>query len=703
MSELLEWRMILMKVYNTDKIRNVVLLGHGGAGKTSLLEAMAYLSGITTRLGNVADGNTLSDYDKEEQNRKFSISTSVAPVVRGDVKINVLDAPGYFDFVGEAEEAAAAADAAIIVINGKSGVEVGTQKAWDLCEKYRLPRIFYISGMDVENASAVNVVDALTELYGTKIAPLYLPIRENEKFVGYVDVVSQKAYKYGDKEKKTEVEEPADMKDDVAARRDAMLETVAETSEEFMDKYFGGEEFTEEEVLGALKQNVCQCDMCPVTIGSSTNLQGINVLLDDVVRYFPSPAERTITGKDVKNDKPYEANYNPDGAKSAFIWKTIVDPFIGKYSMIKVTSGVLKPDDMLYDTESQDEFRSGKLYVFCGNKPQEVPELRAGDIGAIAKLDAATGDTISTKAAPILFEKFDVSTPYTYKKYAAKNKGDLDKVAQALAKIALEDLTMKTVNDAGNHQTLLYGMGDQHLDIIISKLQSKYKVEAELSKPAVAFRETIRKNSDVDSKYKKQSGGHGQYGHVKMKFEPSGDLNTPYVFEQIVVGGAVPKNYFPAVEKGIADSVTAGPMAGYPVVGVKAVLYDGSYHPVDSSEQAFKTAANMAFKKGFMEAGPVLLEPIVSLHVTVPDKFTGDVMGDLNKRRGRVLGMNPDHKGNTIIDADVPQSELYGYSTQLRSMTGGSGDFAYEFARYEQAPADVQEKEIAARAKELES
>ena len=692
-----------MKVYNTDKIRNVVLLGHGGAGKTSLLEAMAFLSGITTRLGNVADGNTLSDYDKEEQNRKFSISTSVAPVIRGDVKINILDAPGYFDFVGEAEEAAAAADAAIIVINGKSGVEVGTQKAWDLCEKYQLPRIFYISGMDVENASAVNVVDALTELYGTKIAPLYLPIRENEKFVGYVDVVSQKAFKYVDKEKKSEIEEPADMKDDVAARRDAMLETVAETSEEFMDKYFGGEEFTQEEVLSALKQNVCQCDMCPVTIGSSTNLQGINILLDDVVRYFPSPADRTITGKDVKNDKPYEANYNPDGAKSAFIWKTIVDPFIGKYSLIKVASGVLKPDDMLYDTESQDEFRSGKLYVFCGNKPQEVPELRAGDIGAIAKLDASTGDTISTKASPILFEKFDVSTPYTYKRYAAKNKGDLDKVAQALAKIAQEDLTMKTVNDAGNHQTLLYGMGDQHLDIIISKLQSKYKVEAELSKPAVAFRETIRKNSDVDSKYKKQSGGHGQYGHVKMKFEPSGDLNTPYVFEQIVVGGAVPKNYFPAVEKGIADSVTAGPMAGYPVVGVKAILYDGSYHPVDSSEQAFKTAANMAFKKGFMEASPVLLEPIVSLHVTVPDKFTGDVMGDLNKRRGRVLGMNPDHKGNTIIDADVPQSELYGYSTTLRSMTGGSGDFAYEFARYEQAPADVQEKEIAARAKEMES
>ncbi len=692
-----------MKVYNTDKIRNVVLLGHGGAGKTSLLESMAFLTKLTTRLGNVADGNTLSDFDKEEQNRKFSISTSVAPIIRGDVKINVLDAPGYFDFVGEAEEAAAAADAAIIVINGKGGVEVGTQKAWDLCEKYHLPRIFYVSNMDVENASAVRVVDALTELYGNKIAPLYLPIRENEKYVGYVDVVSQKAFKYVDKEKKSECEEPADMKDDVASRREAMLETVAETSEEFMDKYFGGEEFTDEEVLSALKQNVCQCDMCPVTIGSSTNLQGINILLDDIVRYFPSPADRTIAGKNVKTDKEYAADYKADGDKSAFIWKTIVDPFIGKYSMIKVTSGALKSDDTLYITQTQNEFRPGKLYVFSGSKPQEVPELKAGDIGAIAKLDASTGDTISTKGVPILFDKFDVSTPYTYKKYEALNKGDLDKVAQALAKIAQEDLTMKTVNDSGNHQTLLYGMGDQHLDIIISKLKTKYKVDAELSKPAVAFKETIRKKSDVDSKYKKQSGGHGQYGHVKMKFEPSGDLNDAYVFEQIVVGGAVPKNFFPAVEKGIADSVGAGPMAGYPVVGVKAILYDGSYHPVDSSEQAFKTAANMAFKKGFMEAGPVLLEPIVSLHVTVPDKFTGDVMGDLNKRRGRVLGMNPDHKGNTIIEADVPQSELYGYSTTLRSMTGGSGDFAYEFARYEQAPADVQEKEIAARAKELES
>ena len=691
-----------MNVYTTDKIRNVVLLGHGGAGKTSLLEAMAYLSGITSRLGNITDGTTLSDFDKEEQNRKFSISTSMAPIIWNDYKVNVLDTPGYFDFVGEVEEACAAADAAIIVVNGKSGVEVGTQKAWDLCEKYKLPRMFYVSNMDFDNASYRKVVETLTDLYGKKIAPLFLPIRENEKFVGYVNVVKQRARRYVDKQNKVECDIPDYLQEYLENYRDTMLESVAETSEEFMDRYFNGEEFTEAEIIQALKMNVSSTDMVPVTMGSSVNLQGIMILLDDIISYFPSPLDRKIAGVSLKNSEVFEANYDFSKPKSAFVWKTIVDPFIGKYSLIKVASGSIKPDDMLYDADSQNEFRAGKLYVFEGSKPQEVSELMAGDIGALSKLDVSTRDTLSTKANPIQYGKFEVSTPYTYKAYAAKNKQDLDKVAQALAKICQEDLTVKTVNDSGNHQTLLYGMGDQHLDIIISKLLTKYKVEAELTKPAVAFKETIRKTSDVDSKYKKQSGGHGQYGHVKVKFEPSGDLEQSYVFEQIVVGGAVPKNYFPAVEKGIADGVLEGPMAGYPVVGVKAILYDGSYHPVDSSEQAFKTAANMAFKKGFMEASPVLLEPIVSMKVTVPDKFTGDVMGDLNKRRGRVLGMNPDHKGNTIVEADVPQSELYGYSTTLRSMTGGSGDFSYEFARYEQAPADVQEREIEARAKEKE-
>ena len=394
-----------------------------------------------------------------------------------------------------------------------------------------------------------------------------------------------------------------------------------------------------------------------------------------------------------------EANYDFTKAKSAYIWKTIVDPFLGKYSLIKVCSGVIKSDDVLYNVDKQSDEKLNKLYVLEGSKPLEVPELHAGDIGAIAKLnDAKTGDSLATKAQPISYPKALISTPYTYKRYKAKTKGDEDKIAQGLAKIMSEDLTVRTVNDSANHQTLLYGMGDQHLDIICSKLLERYKVAVELSKPKVPFRETIRKNSDVEGKHKKQSGGHGQYGHVKMRFEPSGDLETPYVFEQVVVGGAVPKNYFPAVEKGLQESVQKGPLASYPVVGVKATLYDGSYHPVDSSEMAFKMATILAFKKGFMEASPVLLEPIVSMKVTVPDTYTGDVMGDLNKRRGRVLGMNPDHDGNTVIEADVPMLEIYGYSTDLRSMTGGSGEFSYEFARYEQAPNDIQEKEIAARA-----
>jgi elongation factor G len=691
-----------MNVYTTDKIRNVVILGHGGAGKTSLVESMAYLSGITSRLGNVAEGNTISDFDKEEIKRKFSISTSMVPIIWGDTKVNILDTPGYFDFTGEAEEAAAAADAAVIVINGKNGVEVGTEKAWDLCEKYKLPRFFYVSNMDIDNASFREVVERLTELYGKKIAPLYLPIRENETFVGYVNVVKMRARRYVNKDEKVECEIPEYSREYLEKYRENLLEAVAETSEEMMDRYFEGDEFSEAEIVSALHTNVDECAIVPVCMGSSINLQGTALLLDDIVSYDPSPEQRTIAGINTKTNEVYEANYNFSKAKSAFVFKTIVDPFIGKYSMIKVASGVIKSDDTLYNVNTDEEERVGKLYVFEGSRPVEVKELHAGDIGAIGKLNASTGDTLATKAVPVQFGRIDVSTPYTYKRYKAKVKGEEDKVAQALVKIGQEDLTMKTVNDGENRQTLLYGMGDQHLDIIASKLLTKYKVEIELSKPKVAFRETIRKSSDVDSKYKKQSGGHGQYGHVKMRFAASGNLEEPYEFEQVVVGGAVPKNYFPAVEKGIQDSCVKGPLAGYPVVGVKAVLYDGSYHPVDSSEMAFKTAASQAFKKGFMEASPVLLEPIASLKVTVPDKFTGDVMGDLNKRRGRVLGMNPDHKGNTIVEADIPMSELYGYSTQLRSMTGGSGSYAYEFARYEQAPADVQEKEIAARANDEE-
>ena len=690
-----------MKVYRTDEIRNVVLLGHGGSGKTSLAEAMAYVSGATNRMGKITDGNSISDFDKEEQKREFSISTTLIPIEWEKAKINILDTPGYFDFVGEVEEAVSAADAAVIVVSGKAGVEVGTEKAWELCDKYKLPRMVYVTEMDVDDASFRQVVQDLTDRYGKVIAPHFQPIRENEKLVGYVNVIKNAGRRYTGIGQREECEIPEYCKPNLEIYRDKLLEAVAETSEAFMERYFEGDEFSVEEIRSAMRTEVMDGDIVPVAMGSNIQAQGVANLLSDIVRFFPSPDSRSCAGINKKTNEFFEADYDFAKAKSAYVFKTMVDPFIGKYSFVKVCSGVLKGDDTLYNGESDAEAKLGKIYTMVGNKPTEVSELFAGDIGAIAKLaNTKTGDTLSTKNTPVMYGKTDYSKPYTYMKYTCNNKGDEDKVSQALQKMMAEDVTLKAVNDSENRQTLLYGMGDQHLEITASKLASRYKCEIKLETPKVAFRETIKKKSDVDSKYKKQSGGHGQYGHVKMRFEPSGDLETPYVFEEEVVGGAVPKNYFPAVEKGLQDAVVKGPLAGYPVVGVKAVLYDGSYHPVDSSEMAFKTATIQAFKKGFMEASPVLLEPIASMTVTVPDDYTGDVMGDLNKRRGRVLGMTPITGGKQEIVADIPMTGLFGYCTVLRSMTGGRGTYSYEFARYEQAPSDVQEAEIAKRAKE---
>lgn len=691
-----------MKVYTTDKIRNVVLLGHGSCGKTTLLESMAYLSGITSRLGKVTDGNTISDFGKEEQKRQFSISTSLVPIEWDDVKINVLDAPGYFDFVGEVEEAVSAAAAAIIVVNGKSGIEVGTEKAWELCEKYKLPRMFFVTNMDVDNASFRQVVEDLTERYGKKIAPFHLPIRENEKFVGYINVITETGNRWQGKEV-IPCEIPEYSKANLSLCRDTLMEAIAETSEEFMERYFGGDSFSEAEIRAALHKNVVDGSIVPISMGSSVLCQGIYTLLDDIVKYFPSPKERKIAGLNTKTNEIFQADYDFSKSKSAYIFKTIVDPFIGKYSLIKVCSGVLKTDDLLYNLDQDVEEKIGKLYVLQGNKPIEISELHAGDLGALTKLTSAkTGDSLATKQNPVQYGKIEVSKPYTYLRYKVHKKDEIDKVSQTLQKLMQEDMTLKVVNDSENNQMLLYGMGSQHLEVIASKLLNEYKVEIELTKPKVAFRETIKKSADVEYKYKKQSGGHGQYGHVKMKFSASGDLSKAYIFSEEVVGGAVPKNYFPAVEKGLQDSVLKGPLAAYPVVGVKAVLYDGSYHPVDSSEMAFKVATIQAFKKGFMEASPILLEPIALLKVTVPDSYTGDVMGDLNKRRGRVNGMNPAPMGKQTIEADIPMTELFNYCTDLRSMTGGRGDFEYEFVRYEQAPAEIQQKEIEERASKLE-
>ena len=690
-----------MKVYRTDEIRNVVLLGHGGCGKTSLVEAMAYVSGATTRMGKVTDKNTISDFDKEEQKREFSISTTLVPIEWEKAKINVLDTPGYFDFVGEVEEAVSVADAAVIVVSGKAGVEVGTEKAWELCDKYNLPRMIYVTEMDVDDASFRQVVQDLTDRYGKVIAPHFQPIRENEKLVGYVNVIKNAGRRYTGIGQREECEIPDYCKPNLEIYREKLLEAVAETSDEFMERYFAGEEFSVEEIRAAMRTEVMEGSIVPVAMGSNLQAQGVANLLSDIVRFFPSPDWRECAGINRKTNEIYEANYDFAKAKSAYVFKTMVDPFIGKYSFIKVCSGVLKGDDVLYNADSEADEKLGKIYTMIGNKPVEVSELFAGDIGAIGKLaNTKTGDTLSTKTTPILYGKTEYSKPYTYMRYVTKNKGDEDKVSQALQRMMAEDVTLKAVNDSENRQSLIYGMGDQHLEVAVSKLAERYKCEVTLETPKVAFRETIKKKSDVDTKYKKQSGGHGQYGHVKMRFEPSGDLESPYVFEETVVGGAVPKNYFPAVEKGLQESVQRGPLAGYPVVGVKATLYDGSYHPVDSSEMAFKTATIQAFKKGFMEAAPILLEPIASIKVVVPDDYTGDVMGDLNKRRGRVLGMNPVAGGKQEIVADIPMTGLFGYCTVLRSMTGGRGTYSYEFARYEQAPSDVQEAEIKKRAEE---
>lgn len=692
-----------MNVYGTEQIRNVVLLGHGGAGKTTVAEALALLTGVTKRMGKVPDGNTISDYDKEEIKRQFSISTTLIPLEYegedGPIKINLLDTPGFFDFVGEVEEAISVADAAIIVVNCKAGIEPGTERAWEMCEKYNLPRLIFVTNMDDDHASYRELVVKLETKFGRKIAPFQLPIRENEKFVGFVNVVKMGGRRFTNLSDYEECEIPDYVQKNLTIARDALIEAVAETSEEYMERYFLGEEFTQEEISTALRTHVIEGDIVPVMMGSGINCQGFKVLLQAIDKYFPSPDRFECIGVDVSTGERFTAKYNDDVSLSARVFKTIVDPFIGKYSLMKICTGTLKGDTVVYNVNKDTEEKIGKLYILRGKDQIEVQELRAGDIGAVAKLTVTqTGDTMAVRTAPIVYHKPQTSTPYTYMAYKAANKGEDDKVSTALAKMMEEDLTLKVVNDAENRQALLYGIGDQQLDVVISKLQSRYKVDVTLSPPKFAFRETLRKKVKVQGKHKKQSGGHGQYGDVIMEFEPSGDLETPYVFEEKIFGGSVPRNYFPAVEKGLQECVLKGPLAGYPVVGLKATLLDGSYHPVDSSEMAFKMATILAFKQGFMEANPVLLEPIASLKVTVPDKFTGDVMGDLNRRRGRVLGMNSNHNGKQVIEADIPMSELFGYNTDLRSMTGGLGDYSYEFSRYEQAPGDVQKREIEARA-----
>lgn len=689
-----------MKVYDTGDIRNVVLLGHGGAGKTTVAEALAYVTGTTTKMGNVPDGNTISDFDKEEIKRQFSISTSLIPIEykgeSGDLKINILDTPGYFDFVGEVEEAISVADAAIIVVNCKARIEPGTIRAWDICEKFRIPRLFFVTNMDDDHASFRQLVLNLEKRFGRSVAPFQIPIRENEKFVGFVNVVKMEGRRFTKLNEYESAEIPEYVQKNLDIARNALLEAVAETSDEYMEKYFGGEEFTVEEIQGALRENVKTCSMVPVLMGSGINIQGFNVLLQVIDKYFPAPNEFETVGVDVSTGERFTAKYNSDASLTAKVFKTIVDPFMGKYTLLKICTGTLKPNSEIYNVNKETTEKVGKIYLLRGKENIEISELRSGDIGAIAKLSVTeTSDTIAVRNAPIVYHGPQISTPYTYKAYRAENKQDEDKLSTALQRMMDEDKTLKVKADPENRQSLLYGIGDQQLEVTASLIKSRYNVGIVLDKPRFAYRETIKKLAKVQGRYKKQSGGHGQYGDVIMSFEPSGDLERSYIFEEQVFGGSVPKNYFPAVEKGIQECCEKGPLAGYPVVGIKATLLDGSYHPVDSSEMAFKTAASLAFKDAFLQAQPILLEPIASLKVTVPESNTGDIMGDLTKRRGRVMGMTAIGNGKQLIEAEIPMSNLYGYNTDLRSMTGGAGDFEYSFIRYEQAPGDIQNQIVA--------
>ena len=659
-----------MKVFTTDKIRNVVVLGHSGAGKTSLVSAM---NGIATA-------------SKQRMTEPAATTQMlVQPIMWDDHKINILDVPGSFDFVGEIEEAVGVADAAIIVISGKNGVENGTRKAWAMCEKYHLPRIVYVSDMDIDDVSFKNVVLGLQELYGKCIAPFHFPLRENEEFVGYVNVIQERAKRWQSDGTVVKSEVPEYSMENLSIYREALMEAVAETSEEFLDRYFAGETFSENEIRQALRVNVSEGTIVPVMMGSNTMERGMYTLLADIIKYLPSPDQRSATGMNVLTQELFEANYNFAKAKTAYVFKTIMDPFIGKYSLFKVMSGVIKSDDNLYDQVKGQEIRISKLYVMKGSKAEEVEELHAGDVGALSKVSGLqTSTTLSTKATPVLYPATAISTPYcAMRDFAADAKED-DKLTQSLLKLAEEDRTLRVENDSENRQTLVYGISEQHLQAVADRLRAKYNVEMQLEAPKVAYRETIRGSADVEYKHKKQSGGHGQYGHVKIKVSPSGDLTSTYEFEETVVGGAVPKNFFPAVEKGIAEGTQAGPLAGYPVVGIHVNLYDGSSHSVDSSEAAFKTAATMALKDALMKADPVLLEPIASLQVRVTEDKVGDVMGELSKRRARIMGMNPEQEnGRQRIEAEIPYATLYGIGTTLHSITGGEAEYSYEFLKYE--------------------
>lgn len=683
-----------MKLYDTANIKNFCLLGHGNSGKTSLAEAMLYTAGNTDRLGRTADGNTVMDFDPEEIKRKFSISTALAACEWHGVKFNILDTPGYFDFVGEVQEAVRVSDAAVIVLSGKSGVSVGAEKAWKYCEDKKLPRLIFINKVDDERVNYQGVMQQLKEKFGKRIAPFQLPIREGEKITGFVNIVEREARKF-DGNRTVTAEMPSEVGDELEELRNMICEAVAETSEELMEKYFSGEEFTLPEMYSALRAGVAAGDIVPVLCGSAYHKLGISSLMNAIDAYFPAPDsgdEFIVATK--KDGTPSRIKVDVSDPMSALVFKTVADPYVGKLSYFKVYSGAMTPDTTVYNMNKDINEKIGKIYVVNGKKQVEVSRLNAGDIGAVAKLTkTATGDTLSGLNHPLELEGIDFVKPNMSLAVIPKVKGDEDKITQGLTKLMEEDKTFKLETNKETRQQILKGLGDQHIEVIVSKLKNKFGVDVSFEPPKVPYREAIRKHVKAEGKHKKQSGGHGQYGHVWIEFEPGDD---GLVFEEKVFGGSVPKGYFPAVEKGLLESMQHGVLAGYPMVGLKATLVDGSYHDVDSSEMAFKIAANLAYKAGMVQASPVILEPIGHLKVTVPDSYTGDIIGDINKRRGQMLGMNPVGDGMTEIEGEVPVAEMYSYSSDLRSMTQARGDFEFEFDRYQEAPSNIAEKIVAA-------
>ena len=682
--------------YTARDIRNVCLIGHGGDGKTALAESMLYYTKGTDRLGKSAEGTTVSDFDPEEIKRKYSISTSIIPIEYGKSKINLFDNPGYFDFAGEVMQSIRVVDSGVIVVSAKNGIGVGTEKSWKYLYERKLPRFVYISKLDEEHADFFKTFEALREKFGKTLAPIVIPITEGDKTVGIVDIIHKNAFLSG-KGKTQHTDIPADLQDKVEEYYEFLCEAVAETSEENMEKYFAGEPFTLGEIITGINRGVKDLSLVPVFCGSAMTGLGTEALIHGLVDFAPDPTEGYPQEAVNENGEEVTINCAPEETPVMYIFKTVSDQY-GKQSFFKVISGNVTPDLTLENSRSGDLEKLGHIYTVKGKKTTEVKVLNCGDIGVVSKLASVkTGDTLCMPARPLTLKPAAYPEPCHSRAIYAKVKGQEEKIASGLTRLAEEDLSFKLVNNAETKEMVLTGAGDIHLDVLCSKLRSKFGVESELREPKVAYRETIRKSATVRGRHKKQSGGHGQFGDVVIEFSPG--ETQELTFEEKVVGGAVPKNFFPAVEKGLRESCEKGVLAGYPMVFVKATLLDGSYHPVDSSEMAFKMAASLAYKEGIPQAGPVILEPIGSLKVTIPDSMMGDIMGDLNKRRGRIMGMTPDDDGNQVVEAEVPMSEMMSYAIDLRSMTQGSGSFTFAFVRYEEAPATTQQAIIEAAKK----